>query len=220
MQWRIGNIQWRIARGEAWDTARKRSWTCDKKGFFLKKWFKEVRTVLEFFVDSNFQNGSRIIALNWCPALFTFETQTVFRVVDHHFRITGAARIHDRKWTADSCNQKTISHKICKPTKLQKSLNEYEIAKSLRNFRRQETLQAPQNASCRSLTTSYTASPCSQSNRVRRPRESPQIKYGPNYGPTCHQWYQADVTNISPWCDCHRIGSALLTFWRNGAEPL
>ena len=24
----------------------------------------------------------------------------------------------------------------------------------------------------------------------------------------------------SPWCNCHRIGSALLTFWRNGAEPL
>ena len=33
-------------------------------------------------------------------------------------------------------------------------------------------------------------------NRVRHSRANPQINYGPKYGPTCHQWYHADVTNV------------------------
>ena len=33
-------------------------------------------------------------------------------------------------------------------------------------------------------------------NRVRCPRANPQIKYGSKYGPTCHQRYHADVTNV------------------------
>ena len=34
------------------------------------------------------------------------------------------------------------------------------------------------------------------SNRVRRPPANPQIKYGSKYGPMCHQWHHADVTNV------------------------
>ena len=33
-------------------------------------------------------------------------------------------------------------------------------------------------------------------NRDRRLRANPQTKYGPKYGPTCYQWYHADVTNV------------------------
>ena len=46
---------------------------------------------------------------------------------------------------------------------------------------------------------------------------------GQKYGPTCHQRDRPDVTGLSPWCDCRRLGSTLAS-WRwqdiNVGNPL
>ena len=49
------------------------------------------------------------------------------------------------------------------------------------------------------------------SNRVRRPRANPQIKYGPKYGQRFTSDTMLTSQMYSLWCDGHRIGSALLT---------
>ena len=57
-------------------------------------------------------------------------------------------------------------------------------------------------------------------NKVRRPRAIRKSNTGQNTGQRATSDTMLTSQMFSPWCHCHRIGSALLTFWRKGAEPL